>query len=619
MIQNLIEIANDLLKHTDIVEVISHYTKLERRGRNYVCLCPFHDDKSIGNFSVNKEKGVFKCFACNTGGNAINFVQKIEGITFEQAVIKTAELVGYKNEALEKGSTQRYVDPRKQRLYDCLKDICGFYESSLSLSKDALKAKEYLHNRGLDDSIISTFHIGYAQPNGQNIVEFLKNKGYSYQEIADAGIIHLASTPYKDVNSNRISFPIADKNGNVVGFSCRRYVEEDADKAKYINTSSTILFNKSQILYNFHNALQEARKTNYIYVLEGFMDVIAAYRVGVKSAVALMGTALTPEHVQLLRYTKAEIRLCLDLDNPGQENMLKIARMFEEAHLNYKLVSNQVDFKEKDADEILAKYGEAKLRAYLSNLVNIGDWLIGFYSKSSDLEVLENKKALVKRMIPFLRSLNSAFDYEYYLNKLSSVTGFSKDIIDNEVKKSKAAKEKQEGEKPEKEEPLLKTPMHKMEGQSRLQLAEMQVLQYMLENDEAFKIYKEELGYFVNPTYKTIANLIEQYRQDLNESEEFDVQGMLTYLSSDKFVDRRKDDIIGTITSITLDSYQIPPYSDKVFHELIETITTEKYSADIKRSYQNSKEENTDKAAQAKIYLIRKRETLEKKEKKKEK
>lgn len=620
MIQNLSEIANDLLQHADIVEVASHYVKLERRGRNFVCLCPFHDDKSIGNFSINKEKGVFKCFSCGTAGNAINFVQKIENISFEEAVIKTAELVGYKNEDLERGATKRYIDPKKQKLYDCLKDISTFYENSLYLTKDGENAKQYLSNRGLNEDVAKAFHIGYAQQNGENVVAYLKKKGYSYEEIASTGIITLSRTPYRDVNSNRIAFPIADRNGNVVGFSCRRFAPQDDDKAKYINTSSTQLFNKSTILYNFHQALQECRKTNYIYVLEGFMDVIAAYRVGIKSAVALMGTALTPEHIQLLRYTKAEIRLCLDLDLPGQENMKKIAAMLEKNGVNYKLVSNNVDFKEKDADEILTNHGEAKLRSYLSNLISVGEWLINFYSRNLDLNVLENKKTLIKNLIPYLRSLNSAYDYEYYLNKISSITNFSKELIDENVKKTKE-KKVEISEDVTEEEPLNFAKKTKVERMTRLQLAEMQVLQYMLENEEAFEIYKKELGYFVNPTYKVIANLIEEYRQTLPENEHFDVKGMIAYLSGDEFKSPKKAEIIDIVSSAAFDAYQIPSYSDEIFKELIYTINSEKAEADIKRSFESIKKENPsgDTASYAKIYLIKKKELLEKKDKKRRK
>ena len=163
MIENLFDIANDLLKSTDIVEVVSHYTKVEKKGRNYTALCPFHDDKKLGNFYISKEKGIFKCFACGAGGNAITFVEKIEHCTYKEAILKVAQIVGFTDERLNTISTKQQLNPEDEAIYKCLEDLSDFYQKSLFMSSEGKEALEYLHNRGLDDDIIKHFKIGYSQ------------------------------------------------------------------------------------------------------------------------------------------------------------------------------------------------------------------------------------------------------------------------------------------------------------------------------------------------------------------------------------------------------------------------------------------------------------------------
>ena len=432
---NLIDLANDILRNTDIVEVISHYIKVEKKGRNYSSLCPFHNDQSLGNFYISKEKGIFKCFSCGAGGNAINFVQRIENCTYREAVFKVADLIGYRDTRLLDYRQVEKVDPETKAIQDCLNEISLFYENSLFMSESGKEALEYLHKRGLTDDIIRHFKIGFSQDKGENIIEFLKSKKFSIKTIAETGIIHLENTPYRDLNAGRITFAITDRNNQVVGFSCRKFRENDKSNAKYINTSSTKLFNKGNLLYNYYNALNEAKKVNYVYLLEGFMDVIACYRVGIKSAIGLMGTALSKDNLQSLRYMNCEIRLCLDLDEPGQMNMLKISDILSDANIKYRLVNNNVSFKEKDTDEILKNYGEEKLKEYLSNLLAKGEWLLNYYKKNLNLSTLDGKKKIVSNLLPFLSSLKEDLEIDFYINQLVNLTGYSYETIYNALKK----------------------------------------------------------------------------------------------------------------------------------------------------------------------------------------
>lgn len=614
---SLIDLANEILQRADIVEVISHYIKVEKKGRNYEALCPFHDDQKIGNFSISKEKGIYKCFACNAGGNAINFVQRIEHLSYKDAVLKTAELIGFRDERLSTFQTVQKIDPETKAIQDCLNEIALFYQNSLYMSEDAKDALEYLHNRGLTDDVIKYFKIGYAQRNGENIINFLKSKNISLKTISQTGILNLDITPYKDSNAGRIVFTICDKNGQVVGFSCRKFREGDTSSAKYINTSSTKLFNKGTLLYNYSNALNESKKVNYVYVLEGFMDVIACYRVGIKSAIGLMGTALTKENLQSLRYFNCEIRLCLDLDDPGQLNMLKISEILSDSNINFKLVNNSVEFKEKDTDEILKSYGDAKLKEFLSNLINRGEWLINYYKKRLNLSTLSGKKNLIVNLLPYLSNLSDNLEIDYYINQLSTLTGYSYDVIN----KSLVRYNKKLDKKDEESYISLSKQANKSEAQivlNRLQLAEKQVVRYMLENRDVVSKYDLKLGYFSTPIYREIANVIEEYLVHVHDNKDYNIKNLLAYLSSDDCKAKQKDNIASQISDIAIDNFKVPPYSDEIFNDLVETINKERVENQAFDVYKNSSisKSELEKAEYAKACFNKLRSIIEEEDKK---
>lgn len=613
---NLIDLANDILRNTDIVEVISHYIKVEKKGRNYSSLCPFHNDQSLGNFYISKEKGIFKCFSCGAGGNAINFVQRIENCTYREAIFKVADLIGYRDTRLLDYRQVEKVDPETKAIQDCLNEISLFYENSLFMSESGKEALEYLHKRGLTDDIIRHFKIGFSQDKGENIIEFLKSKKFSIKTIAETGIIHLENTPYRDLNAGRITFAITDRNNQVVGFSCRKFRENDKSNAKYINTSSTKLFNKGNLLYNYYNALNEAKKVNYVYLLEGFMDVIACYRVGIKSAIGLMGTALSKDNLQSLRYMNCEIRLCLDLDEPGQMNMLKICDILSDANIKYRLVNNNVSFKEKDTDEILKNYGEEKLKEYLSNLLAKGEWLLNYYKKNLNLSTLDGKKKIVSNLLPFLSGLKEDLEIDFYINQLVNLTGYSYEAIYNALKKYNKNLDK-------KDEQALRSfvDFEKSEAQSvlnRLQLAEKQVLRYMLENKEVVEKYDIKLGYFSTPIYREIANVLTDYIVHLRNEADYNVKNLMAYLSSEDYESKNKDKIISQITDIVLDGYDIPPYSDAQFNDLVETINKERVENQTFDVYKNSTQNKTEseKAEYAKACFAKIRSLIEEEDKK---
>ena len=558
----------------NIVDVVNHYVKLTQKGRNYVGLCPFHDDKNLGNFSVSPEKQIFNCFACNTKGDALTFVKKIENISYLDAAKKICEIEGITIPELDNISYKK-IDPKLEKAYEILSDISNFYSLSLFQSKEGEKALEYLHKRGLSDEIIRKFSIGYSLNDGTKIIDFLtKEKKYSLQDIDLTGIIDLKNNSLSDKNHGRIAFSIKNEEGKVVGFSCRIFGEMKSE-SKYVNTPSTIAFNKSSILYNFSEAQYNARKVNYIYVLEGFMDVIACYRAGETSCVALMGTAFTKEHLELLKSLGVEIRICLDLDNPGHIGDKRIVDMLEKEHISYLLVDNDVDFKYKDCDEIITNLGAERLKKYLNTLIDLPRWMINYFKKTTDLSNIINKQKMVEYFAKYISRGDVLA--EYYLHLVADATGLSENSIINTVNELKDKTIEPVEKSYEKIEPVsnkqIVSNLTKINlKERRLLNLESQVLYYLLKEKDARIEFISKMNCFYSKNFEDLYNLILSYLQDVDESESIEIGELVKYIEKTENKDKNKLlDILNRIDKLKVRD----PYSRETIDELITSIKKE--------------------------------------------
>lgn len=564
MIDNsLKDLAIAVLKNSDIVEVISSRIKVVKSGRNYKAICPFHDDKNPS-LMISQEKQIFKCFVCGESGNAISFIQKFDKISFFDALKEVAKISGYNDSRFESLLVKKQnVNPELEELYKCLTEISHFYEISLYQSSFGKKGLDYLKNRGISDDVIQNFHIGYSLDDGQNIIKYLTDKKFSIKTIERTGIgrINTSTMSIRDNNSGRIIFPIISKDDQVLGFSARRIF--DNDTAKYINTESTEAFNKGNILYNLNKAKNEAKSSKYIYLVEGFMDVIALYRVNIKSSVALMGTALTKDQIKELRQLNVEVRICLDLDNAGQMNTINVIEKFEKEGINFKLVNNNVDFKEKDSDEILTVYGPEKLKKFAFDLIDSGEWLMNYYSKTLNLSNNNDKKKLVKLIIPYIAKLNSKFDIETYINKLSFKTGYSKPLLLEYLDKFKKSKLTDD-------DLFLQEIVRNDKKLTKLELAQFKILKYMLEDKEAVELVSNSNLYFPTEMYRNIANLLIDYVNTLNDDcKKISVDEVFVFIQENNNV-ADKNTISNGISDIVLnDKIKIPPFTKE---ELVDSI-----------------------------------------------
>ena len=519
-------LVNDVLKHADIVKVVQSYLPLVKKGRDYLAKCPFHDDTNPS-MHVSQEKQIFKCFVCGTSGNAIGFVMKYERTSFKEALKKVAEICGYSDSRLEGISEARVVDPRRVTLLKCLHDLTVFYQYALN-TPEGKAGLDYFNERHLDAKIRSKFMLGYAYKDGKATCRFLQDKGHSVKTIVDVGIASAnPSGVLVDKNQGRAIFPICDADGEVVAYSARRL--GDGDDPKYVNSPETYLFIKSNILYNYHNAKDKAKLAGYIYVLEGFMDVFALHRIGIESCVALMGVALSNEHIRLLRALNVEIRLCLDGDLPGQKATMEIASTLVKNGLKVRIVDNQNS--SKDPDEILNSDGDMALQGYLNNLVSRVDFILNYYKNTNPLQTTEQKIKLIEEFIPVLLTIRKELELDKYINKLTAITGYDYQSI---RKLLKVAENKPNNSS-------FKETISKLHPERKalrkLGFAERELLYQMLQNPVAVAYYEQKVDGFYDETYRLIANYLIEYAK---EHEDFVPRDLLSSLENSEIPDKER-------------------------------------------------------------------------------
>ena len=500
-----LNLAQEIKSRADIVDVISHFiNSVQKKGRRYVAMCPFHDDHDPS-LQIDKDKQVFRCFVCDSGGDVFSFVQKYEKCSFMEAIRKVAEIIGYDDPRLHQRVSTIKVDESLAPIYNCLTELQKFYAYGLT-TEEGKVARDYLDNRHLSNEQREKFGLGYAFKDGKVVVKYLQSKGFSLKNIENTGIGLVQTSGLNDNNAGRLIFPIHDHNGQVVGFSARRMIDDDSPK--YVNSPDTKVFTKSNVLYNYHNAKQTAKHDGYVYVVEGFMDVFALDSIGISSCVALMSTKLTTKHVEMLRALGVEIRLCLDGDKPGQEAMMKIMAQLDEAKLPYRLVSIPLEI--RDPDEILKQDGEEKLKVFVNSLVDPFNFALNYYKNISPLGTIEDRKKVIIHFLPVIASLNSQLEKDDYIYKLSEATGFATQAIKNSlaeyVRKHSGKNEPTYNVNAEISNSLNNQPVSK--EYRRLYLAELSVLKMMFVSNEAIKFYEENIKYFNEENYRQIANYL---------------------------------------------------------------------------------------------------------------
>ncbi len=479
------EIIKQIRESNDIVEVIGSYLPLTQRGKNYFALCPFHSDHSPS-MSVSPDKQIFRCFTCKKSGNVITFVMEYENVNFTEALRILAQRVGIKVNVPKVRTVNKEFEIGYQ-IYDI---VNSFYKNNLD-SVLGENAREYLKNRGINKEIIKEFDIGLSVSN--KLYKML-NKTYDAKILEDLDIIRKQDSSYADVFQNRIMFPIKDEEGNVVAFSGRIY--NSVSDSKYINSKETFLFKKSNILYNFNKAKDNIRREKSIIICEGFMDVIRLWSIGYKNAVALMGTSLTDKHFELITKLKVKIILNLDQDNAGKSATLDIGNML----LKNKIDSEIIIFNEyKDSDELVLNKGKDAFDSAFNNRISFIDFKLNYLKKDIKLNDSVELANYIKKAIDSINELDDDILKEIKGKALAKEFNLNESTVMSRIKKGL------------KEKTIIK----KEEPKKRLNkydISEMRILYYMLNNEDAIRLYEKELGYLSNDEMTDFANKIIDFR-----------------------------------------------------------------------------------------------------------
>ena len=414
----------------DIADLISTYIELHHSGAYYKTTCPFHNEKSPS-FFVSPSRGTYHCFGCGVHGDIFSFVQEIEGVSFYEALKTLADKAGV--------VLQKTYDSQKEES-DEIKQVLElatlFYEFCLTKKPEAL---EYLKNRGLSQETIKDFRIGYSPLSGGRLIEFLKKKGVKESIMIDAGLVSKGDNGLYERFRGRIIFPIGNQSGKIIGFSGRILVDKKDRSgnplAKYINSPETKVYDKKSVLYGYDKAKIDILRKKRVIVVEGQMDLVMSHQVKILETVAVSGTALTKEHIAILKRSAEEIIFCFDGDNAGVNASRKSYQLAVSGGLEVSLVSLP---KGKDPADIIKENKEDWIKT-LENKKNIVEFLLEYVGQSHK-EKKDKIKAVSSVILPIVKSINSSIEKSFYTQKIADFLDVDELSVKEELEKVEGIK-----------------------------------------------------------------------------------------------------------------------------------------------------------------------------------
>ncbi len=419
---------DELLSKTDLVQLVSKYVSLTKKGNNYWACCPFHHEKTPS-FMISPDKQLYYCHGCHEGGNAITFVKKIESVESGDAIKILAE-AAHMSLPEYKSNNKNYVELRKkrERLSALMLDAARHYHDNLS-SNEAAIAREYIDQRQIG-SMVNKFGLGYSLGRSE-MLDFLTTKGYSYIEMREAGIAEQRGDSYYDVFMNRLIIPIINPYGGVVAFG-GRILDKDSKFAKYRNSCQTILFDKSKTLFalNLVKKKKQREGLDSIIVTEGYMDTISLYKAGFDNTVASMGTSLTIEQAKLLKNYCNKIYISYDGDGAGQKATLRGLDILESVGLNVRVVPLGGGM---DPDDIIKSKGAAGYKELLDKAVTLTAFKINNLASNFDFTQSDGRSKFAVEAIKIINKLDNPVEQEEYLKQIHELTGYSMSVLNKQA------------------------------------------------------------------------------------------------------------------------------------------------------------------------------------------
>ena len=414
---------DELLARNPIEDVVGQYVTLKRSGGNMFGLCPFHGEKTAS-FSVAPDKGIYYCFGCHKGGGAVNFMMEIEGLSYPDAVRSLAKRAG-----MEVPEDEQYQSRyrKQERLWALMKEAGRFFNEQLYLP-GGRQCLEYVKKRGLSKAIVTRFGMGYAPDSWNALVDAMRKKGYTDEELREADLVGEKNGRIYDRFRNRLMFPIIDVRGNVIGFGGRVL---DDSTPKYLNSNETLIFNKRKNLFGMNFA--KKTKEPYMILVEGNVDVVTLHQFGFDNAVASLGTSLTEEQVTLLsRYTE-QVVLTYDGDEAGQRAARRAIPMLEKAGIKVKVLQMK---DAKDPDEFLHKFGADKFRLLLEASSNRVEYQLNAIRKKFDISEDEQRVSFIHEAAELISTLGSAVQREVYGHRVAEAGKISFEAMQLEIGKA---------------------------------------------------------------------------------------------------------------------------------------------------------------------------------------
>ena len=526
------EIAH-IREQADIVEIIGDYIPLTMRGKNYFGVCPFHQDHSPS-MSVSRDKQLYKCCSCGAAGNVFKFVSEYENISFIEAVAKVAAKIGI---SLNISASYKPVS-KFAKEYEIMNLATLFYQNNLN-TEFGLTAREYLHDRGITDEMIQEFQIGLSFQ-GNQLRDFLEKKGILKTKMLELGLVNQKNQEYNDVFNERILFPIQDASGQVVAYTGRVYEKDKIPK--YLNSRETFLFRKGNILFNYHRAKEAIRLLKNVVLVEGNMDAIRMYVCGFKNTIALMGTSMTKEQIELLKKLHVPVTLMFDNDEAGKLATITNGNLLKNAGVEVLVIRLT---NEKDPDEYILKRGVEVMQDTLKHPVSYLEFLYEALKENKDLTDATALASYVKSVLASLENADP-ITVDVVLNKLVQEFNLSYEVLKSELKEPKTT------------ETIEVKPIVKAK-KNRYQISVEHLLYAMMNDVKYIKMYQSKLGYFKEENYRKIANEIIYYAENKKEMSFAD---FLTYVELSPL----KQEMNTIITSIKDDEIDDTSIADYIYN-----------------------------------------------------
>ena len=525
------DLANTIRSKVDIVDIIGERIPLVARGKNFFGVCPFHDDTNPS-MSVSREKQIYTCFSCHATGNVFTFLMNYEHMEFKDVLKYLGDRIG-----VDTGSIRITKKTTKyDKLYDVYHLSLKYYQNNLN-SNVGKEAKKYLKSRKIGEETIKEFEIGLSLSTNNDLTKLLTSKDYDLATLNRIGL----SSDNHDVYNDRIMFPLYDVSGKVVGFSGRIY--QDNGQNKYVNTKETEIFKKGELLYHYHIAKEECRKKKSVIVMEGFMDVIRASTIGVKNTVALMGTALTKEQMNLLKRLSRNIILCLDGDDPGVHATLSVGEALEELELEVKVIPLP---KEEDPDSYILKNGKEPFERLIEEALPFRDFKIRKLRENVNFQSDKELTNYINQVLVETAKEKDPIEREVILKRLAKEFDIRYNTL--EMRMNSLLKE----QKPVQKEITVKKTTEKKDKYTK---AFEQMIYFMLNNDWIVtQVEQENLIFPTEVMRNTCREIIYYYKKygDIN------VADFYTYIQG-------KDEIIELLNRILACRYEETTDKEELF------------------------------------------------------